>query len=163
MNRQTRERQEKRKDRPILKRLRATLLRLFRRLHSEKMVCVRGVPGVTGTLRKTNSYFNPTQTGLGPHHHVEAAVDWCNSILLALHVYAYTIYTTEISHFAIQKRSESIRVLGTDRRSVIMVRVKVNSKSELVEDSEGKSALCGVICCCDDRLLSRAIICGHTV
>ena len=30
-----------------------------------KMVCVRGVPGVTGTLEKTNSNFNPTQTGLG--------------------------------------------------------------------------------------------------
>ena len=61
------------------------------------------------------------------------------------------------------KRSESIRVLGTDRRSVIMVRVKVNSKSELVEDREGKSTQYGVICCCDDRLLSRAVICGHMV
>ena len=53
--------------------------------------------------------------------------------------------------------------LGMDRRSVIMVRVRFNSKSELVEDREGKSALCGVICCCDHRLLSRAVICGHTV
>ena len=34
-------------------------------LHGEKMVCVRKVPGVTGTLGKTNSHFNPTQTGLG--------------------------------------------------------------------------------------------------
>ena len=34
-------------------------------LHGKKMVCVRGVPGVTGTLRKANSHFNPTQTGLG--------------------------------------------------------------------------------------------------
>ena len=31
-------------DRPILKRLRATLLWSFRGLHGEKMVCVRGVP-----------------------------------------------------------------------------------------------------------------------
>ena len=61
------------------------------------------------------------------------------------------------------KRSESIRVLETDRNSVMMIRVKVNSKSELVEDREEKSALYGVICCCDDRLLSRAVICGHTV
>ena len=61
------------------------------------------------------------------------------------------------------KRSELIRVLGTDRKSVMMIRVKVNSKSELVENREGKSALYGVICCCDDRLLSRAVICGHTV
>ena len=49
MRRRARERQEKREDRPILKRLRATLLRWFRGLHGEKMVCVRGVPGVTGT------------------------------------------------------------------------------------------------------------------
>ena len=79
--------------------------------------------------------------------------------MLALHVYT----TTEISGFAIQKRSETIRVLGMNRKSVMMVRVKVNSKSELVEDREGKSALYSVICCCDDRLLSRAVICGHTV
>ena len=61
------------------------------------------------------------------------------------------------------KRSESIRVLRTDRRSVMIIRVKFNSKSELVEDREGKSTLYGVICCCDDRLLSRAVICNHTV
>ena len=65
------------------------------------MVCVRGVPGVTGTLGKANSHFDPTQTGRGPHHHVEAVVDWYSSILLALHV--HTTYTTEISHFTIQK------------------------------------------------------------
>ena len=65
MRRRARERQENREDRPILKRLRATLLRSFRGLHGEKMVCVRGVPRVTGTLGKANSDFNPTQTGLG--------------------------------------------------------------------------------------------------
>ena len=56
--------------RSILKMLRATLLRSFRGLHGKKMVCVRGVPGVSGTLGKTNSNFNSTQTGLGtapPH------------------------------------------------------------------------------------------------
>ena len=52
-------------DRPILKRLCATLLQSFRGLHGKKMVCVRRVPGVTGTLRKANSHFDPTQTGLG--------------------------------------------------------------------------------------------------
>ena len=45
----------------------------------------------------------------------------------------------------------------------MMIRVKVHAKSELVEDREGKSAVYGVICCFDDRLLSRAEICGHTV
>ena len=75
-------------------------------------------------------------------------------ILFALHV-----------NFALHylKRSESKHVLRTDRRSVMMIRVKVNSKLELVEDREGKSALYDVTCCCDDRLLSRAVICGHTV
>ena len=52
-------------DRPILKSLRTTLLRSFRGLHGKKMVCVRGVPGVTGIFEKANSHFNPTQTGLG--------------------------------------------------------------------------------------------------
>ena len=33
-------------------------------LHSKKMVCVREGPGVTATLGKANSHFNPTQTGL---------------------------------------------------------------------------------------------------
>ena len=45
----------------------------------------------------------------------------------------------------------------------MIIRVKFNSKSELVEDREGKSTLYGVICCCGDRLLSRAVICNHTV
>ena len=61
------------------------------------------------------------------------------------------------------KRSDSIRVSRTDRKSEMMIRVKVNSKSELVKNKEGKSTLYGVICCCDDRLLSRAVICGHTI
>ena len=115
-----------------------------------KMLCVRGVPGVTGTFGKANSHFDPTQTGRGPHHHVEAAVDWCSSILLALHV--HTIYDRNFAlHYP--KRSESIRALRTDRRSIMMIRVNVNLKSEVVEDREGKSTLCGVICCCEDRLL----------
>ena len=77
----------------------------------------------------------------------------------------YDIYYIYDRNFALYypKRLESIRVLGTDRRSIMMIRVKVNSKSELVEDRERNLALYGVICCCDNRLLSRAVICGHTV
>ena len=75
------------------------------------------------------------------------------------------IYYIYDRNFALHypKRLESIRVLGTKRKSVMIIRVKVNSKSELVEDREGKSALYGVICCCDNRLLSRAVICDDTV
>ena len=46
----------------------------------QKIVCVRGVPGVTGTLGKANSHFDPIQTGWGPHHHVKAAIDWGSSL-----------------------------------------------------------------------------------
>ena len=61
-----REREEKGEDRrPILKKLWTALLRSFRGQHSEKMVCARGVPGVTGTLGKANSDLYPTQTGSG--------------------------------------------------------------------------------------------------
>ena len=65
--RRARERQEKGVDRrPILKRLCAALLWSFKGQHgAKKMVCVRGFPGVTGTLGKTNSHFNLTQTRLG--------------------------------------------------------------------------------------------------
>ena len=38
---------------------------VVQRAARQKMVCVRGVPGATGTLRKTNCHFNSTQTGLG--------------------------------------------------------------------------------------------------
>ena len=65
MRRRARERQEKREDRPIFNSLRAIFLRSFRGLHGEKMVCERGVPGVTGTLGKAISHFNSTQTGFG--------------------------------------------------------------------------------------------------
>ena len=74
----------------------------------------------------------------------------------------YYIYNRNFALYYL-KRSESIRVLGTDRKSVMIIRVTVNSKSELVEDEERKSTLYGVICCCDDRLFSRAVICGHTI
>ena len=74
----------------------------------------------------------------------------------------YYIYDRNFAlHYS--KRLESVRVLRTDRGFVMMIRVKVNSKSELVKNKDGKSAPYGVICCCDDRLLSRAVICGHTI
>ena len=40
-------------------------LHWFRRQHSEKMVCMRGVPVVAGTIEKANSHFDPTQDGSG--------------------------------------------------------------------------------------------------
>ena len=59
--RPARERQEKREDMQlILKKLHAAFLQLFRVQHREKIVCVRGVPGVTGTHGKANSHFDPT-------------------------------------------------------------------------------------------------------
>ena len=46
MRRRARERQEKREDRPILMRMRATFLRLFRGLHGEKNgLCEGGARG----------------------------------------------------------------------------------------------------------------------
>ena len=74
MIRRESERQEKRENRPILKRLCATLLRSFRGLHGEKMVCVRGVSGVTGLSGRPTAILTQPKRGWGPHHHVEAAV-----------------------------------------------------------------------------------------
>ena len=88
MRRRARKRQEKREDRRLIfNTLRATLLRSFKRLHSEKRVCVRGVPGKLGPSGWPTAILTQSKRGWGPHHHVEVAVDWCSSILLALHVY----------------------------------------------------------------------------
>ena len=54
---------EEKNSQPISERLRAALLRSFRKQHGEKMVCVRGVPGVTGIVGKANSHFDATQKG----------------------------------------------------------------------------------------------------
>ena len=48
----------------ILKKLRAALLRSFRGQHGEKMVCARGVPGVSGILGKEQP-FRPNPNGVG--------------------------------------------------------------------------------------------------
>ena len=80
MRRRARKRQEKiQKGRQISKRLLAALLRSFRRQHGEKMVSVRKVPGVTGTLGKANSHFDRTKQVRGPHHYVVAAAGWCRT------------------------------------------------------------------------------------
>ena len=76
--------------------------------------------------------------------------------------FIYCIYDRNLALYYSEKL-QSLRVLGTDRRSVLIIRVKVNSKSELVEDKEGKSVPYRVICCCDDTLLSKAVTCGHMV
>ena len=78
-------------------------------------------------------------------------------------LYMYILYIRQKFCTSLPKKIGVNTCLGTDRKSVMMIRVTVNSKSELVEDRDEKSALYGVICCCDDRLLSRAVICGHTV
>ena len=84
------------------------------------------------------------------------AVQFCS-------LYIYILYIRQKFRTSLSKKIGVNTYLGTDRKSVMMIRVKVKSKSELVEDREEKSTLYGVICCCDDRLLSRAVICGHAV
>ena len=126
MRRKARERQEKREDRPILKKLRATLLRSFRGLHGKKMVCVKGVPGVTGTLGKTNSHLNPTQTGREPHHHVEAAVDWCSSIFLALHVYSL-LYIPQKFRTSLSKKIGVNTCFGDGQKVGRLMMIRVNT------------------------------------
>ena len=61
------------------------------------------------------------------------------SILLALYVYNRNF----THHYS--ERLESIGVVRTDRRSTLMIRVKVNSKSELVENKERNSLLYVVV------------------
>ena len=78
--------------------------------------------------------------------------------------YMYILYIRQKFRTSLSKKI-GVNTCFEDRQkvSVMMIRVKVNSKSELVKNKEGKSTLYGVICCCDDRLLSRAVTCSHTV
>ena len=57
----------------------------------------------------------------------------------------------------------SNRVVEMDRRSVLTIGVKVDSKSELIENRENNPRYIVVIGCCDDKVLSRVVICSHTV
>ena len=70
----------------------------------------------------------------------------------------YILYIREKFRTSLSKKIGVNTCLGTDKKSVMMIRVKVKSKSELAEDREGKSALYRVICCYDDRLLSKVVI-----
>ena len=60
----TDKREAEESSRPISK-LHAALLRSFKGYHDKTMVCIRGVPGLTGALGKANSNFDPTQTMSG--------------------------------------------------------------------------------------------------
>ena len=78
--RRARERQGKEEDRrPILKKLRAALLRSFRGQHGEKMICASEVPRVTGTSGRPTAISTQLKQGWRPHHEVEVAVDWCRA------------------------------------------------------------------------------------
>ena len=83
------------------------------------------------------------------------AVQFCS-------LYIYILYIRQEFRTSLSKKI-GVNTCFEDGQKVMMIRVKVNSKSELVENRVGKSTLYVVICCCDDRLLSRAVICGHTV
>ena len=67
----------------ILKRLRVTLLRSFKGQHGEKNGLCEGSSRGKWAGRLTAISIQPKWGCMGPHHYVEAAVDWCSSILLA--------------------------------------------------------------------------------
>ena len=43
---------------------------VYQRAAGRKNCWMWGVSGITGTLEKVNSHFDPPQTESGPHHHV---------------------------------------------------------------------------------------------
>ena len=74
----------------------------------------------------------------------------------------YILYIRQKFRTSLSKKT-GVNTCFEDGQKVMMIRVKINSKSEFVENREGKSTLYDVICCCDYRLLSRVVICGHTI
>ena len=57
----------------------------------------------------------------------------------------YILYIRQKFRTSLSKKIGVNTCFGDGKKSAIMVRVKVKSKSELVENREGKSALYGVI------------------
>ena len=57
--------EERKQSTDFKNRLRAVFLRSFGGQHGQKMVCIRGVYGKSGTLWKANSHLDSTQTGSG--------------------------------------------------------------------------------------------------
>ena len=161
MRRRARERQNKKEDRRlILKKLGAALLLSFRGCTAKNGLYEKGARGNWGH-REAQQPFRPNPSGVVERtttmrQLLIGAAKFCSLyILYCVHDRNFALYYSEIL--------ESIRVVGTDKRSVLMITVKVTLKSELVEDREGKFALYRVICCCDNMLLSRAVIRSHTV
>ena len=98
--RRAREEQEKRKRenrRPILMKLCAALLRLFRGQHSEKMK--RSARGNWDPSGRPTAISTQPKRGRGPHHHVEAADDWLNILRLQPEFF-FVCFSTNTDFFA---------------------------------------------------------------
>ena len=61
--------------------------------------------GVTWTVGKANSHFDPTQTGSGPHHPVEAAVDWCSLCILVTLIVSSLVFAVTHTIFRLSLTS----------------------------------------------------------
>ena len=157
MRRRARERQEKKEDkRSILKRVYAAFLQSFRGQHSEKMVCVGLSDRGNWEPRKSQQPFRPN-----PNVAMDRTITLRRLLIKAVQFCSLCIlYIRQKFRTSLFRKIRGNSCFGDGQKVVSMIRVKVNSKSELVEDREGKSVL---YCCCDDRLLSRAVKCGHTV
>ena len=57
--------EEQKNSEPILKRLIAALVRPFQRAARRKTICLRGVPGKTGTFGKANKTFRRNSNEIG--------------------------------------------------------------------------------------------------
>ena len=69
--------------RTIFERLSAAFLPSYGGQHGENIICIRGVPGITGTFGRPTAISIQLKRCRVPHHHVEAAVDWCRLFLVS--------------------------------------------------------------------------------
>ena len=60
----------------------------------------------------------------------------------------YILYIRQKFRTSLSKKI-GVNTCFEDGQKVMMIRIKVNSKSGLVKNKEGKSMLYSVICCCD--------------
>ena len=57
----------------------AVLLRSFRGQHGKQMIGCERCSGLLGLSGRPTAISTQLKRGRGPHHHIEAAVDWCSS------------------------------------------------------------------------------------
>ena len=92
-------------------RLNAALLRSFKGQHGEKMVCISGVPGVSGNFGKANNHLTQIKRGRGRHHTIRPLLIGAALCLSSLNMGYLSRWS--LDHYYIYHRTIIVRAMIT--------------------------------------------------